>query len=152
MLPKVRAGLCFQDHHGGWLPGLSGAPGRGGHMPARTLSRRRGGQSDLSVRLTTKSVLSASIQTPKSNSWPKRYRARERRRHGPNKRTSTVRIPFLRKNLKKFFLLSALSSTLCLLCLLAFCYPFPSICIETSFSSFVQFSRKDLWSRRNGRL
>ena len=33
-------------------------------------------------------------------------------------------IPFLRKNLKKFFLLSALSSTLHLLCLLSLHYPF----------------------------
>lgn len=38
---------------------------------------------------------------------------------GSNKRTSAGRIPFLRKNLKKFFLLSALSSTLCLLCWLS---------------------------------
>lgn len=57
----------------------------------------------LSLRLTTRSVLSTSTQTPNSNSWGERYGARERRRDVLIKEAAQCEFHFLERILRSSF-------------------------------------------------
>lgn len=100
----AKSRFSVQDNSGGYLPGaeLGPKPGRP-QVCSHICPDVEEAEVTLSLRLTTNSVLSTSLQTPKSNSWRERYRARERRRNVLIKERAQCESHFLERILRNSF-------------------------------------------------